>query len=67
MGANTVSQTKGEAEEYATNGGIWKNSREKPNETEISSLLDKELKEIVIRKLNKLESTIEELSTSTER
>ena len=41
-----------------------KNSREKPNETEISSLLDKELKEMVIRKLNKLESTIEKLRES---
>lgn len=38
-----------------------KTPEKKPNEMEISNVLDKEFKEMVIRILNKLKNTVEEL------
>lgn len=56
-----TTKTEWGAEEPTPNEGTRKNSKENPNEMEISNLPDKEFKEILIKMLNKLENAIEKL------
>ena len=57
----------GEMEEYALNERTKKTPKKNPNEIDICNLPDKELKEMIMRILNKLESTTEELRGPQQR